>query len=654
MNRTITILAPRGRDAQVIAQVLDGASITCRICKDLHGVVPALDDSAAVIVTEESLIGDGMADLLLWVEQQRPWSDLAFIVLAAKGSMQRPHAHRPTLDGLGNAVLLERPLNADSLVTSAQVAIRARRRQLVLRDLTETLEMRVVERTAALAESETRFRAMFEGFPDILFVVQVGSDGLYRFESFNPAAERRTGYVAIDVRGRTLQDVLSADAALRVAALCDRAMADRAGVTSTDHVTFPACEGTFETTLTPMLDGDQQVVRLLGFSRDVTERNRLEERLRSAQKLETVGQLTGGVAHDFNNLLQVVLSGLTLMERTHEPARRAQILDSVRRAAQRGGELIKRLLTIARRQALHPQAMDLGAWLQAGVSDLLSRTLRGDIVVEVSIAAGLPPVEVDPNELELALLNLAVNARDAMPDGGTLTMTADGAELDGLTEPDELSGPFVRLSIADTGVGMAEAVRARVFEPFFTTKDVGKGTGLGLAQVYGFARQSGGTVRLQSEVGKGTVVSLLLPIARRPFPADAAPPERTVIDGEAGAAILVCEDDDEVAALVVDLLDQLGHTPTRVSTGAAALGALTDGRRVDLLFTDVMMPGGMDGLALAREAVRRRPGLPVLLTTGYTGAPGSEPLGVPVLRKPYGLEELAHALQATFRAKRAE
>ncbi len=649
MNRTVTILAPHGRDAQVIAQVLGDADIACRICPSLRSILPELDQSAAVIVTEESLIGDGMGDLLLWVEQQRPWSDLAFIVLAVKGSMQRPQAYRPTLDGLGNAILLERPLNADSLVTSAQVAIRARRRQLVLRDLTETLETRVTERTAALAESEARFRAMFEGFPDILFVLQVCSDRLYRFESFNPAGERRTGYVAIEVRGRALHEVLSPEAAERLAALSDRAVSDRGGVTSADQFAFPAGEGMFETTLTPMLDRTGQVMRLLGFSRDVTERNRLDERLRSAQKLEAVGQLTGGVAHDFNNLLQVVLSGLALMERAQEPARRAQILDSVRRAAQRGGELIKRLLTIARRQALHPQAMDLGAWLRAGVSDLLQRTLRGDIVVEVSIAPGLPAVEVDPNELELALLNLAVNARDAMPDGGTLRLMADVAELDGLTEPDELSGRFVRLSIGDTGCGMTETVQARVFEPFFTTKEVGKGTGLGLAQVYGFARQSGGTVRLQSEIGRGTVVSLLLPIAKVEPVEVAETAEAAVIGGEAGVRILVCEDDDEVAALVVDMLEQLGHRPTRVSTAASALGALTDGRRIDLLFTDVMMPGGMDGLALAREAARRRPGLPVLLTTGYTGAPTSEKIGLPVLRKPYGLEELALSLQATLK-----
>jgi len=193
-----------------------------------------------------------------------------------------------------------------------------------------------------------------------------------------------------------------------------------------------------------------------------------------------------------------------------------------------------------------------------------------------------------------------------------------------------------------------------VFEPFFTTKEVGKGTGLGLAQVYGFARQSGGGVRLRSAPGEGTTVSLLLPLAESAAPAASAEAPRSDVPPTLGASVLVCEDDDDVAALVVDMLTQLGHAPTRVKSAAAALGALADGRDIDLLFTDVMMPGGMDGLGLAREAGRRRPGLPVLLTTGYTGDPGSEPIGVPVLRKPYRIDDLARALQRALAGRMVE
>jgi CheY-like chemotaxis protein len=249
------------------------------------------------------------------------------------------------------------------------------------------------------------------------------------------------------------------------------------------------------------------------------------------------------------------------------------------------------------------------------------------------------------------VLNLAVNARDAMPAGGTLTIVAECVTQDGLTDPDGLDGRFIRLSLTDTGSGMSDATQARVFEPFFTTKPVGEGTGLGLAQVYGFARQSGGGVRLHSQLGQGTTVSILLPVSERDT-SDCAPapvPELAAPQPASGAAVLVCEDDDDVAALVVDMLSQLGHAPTRVSTAAAALGALADGRAVDLLFSDVLMPGGMDGLTLAREAGRRRPGLPVLLTTGYTGnGAAAVPPDVPVLRKPYKLEDLAQALRTVL------
>ena len=320
----------------------------------------------------------------------------------------------------------------------------------------------------------------------------------------------------------------------------------------------------------------------------------------------------------------------------------------MRRAAQRGGELTKRLLTVARRQALRPEAVDLAAWMTEGAGDLLARTLRGDIRTELRFPPGLPPVEVDPGELELAVLNLAVNARDAMEHGGTLTVSAEAAMLDGSVASEGLSGPYVRLSVSDTGTGMSPETRARVFEPFFTTKEVGKGTGLGLAQVYGFAKQSGGGVRLVSAPGAGTTVSLLLPVALHAvIPAAPEPVHETPTP--TAATILVVEDDDDVAALVVDLLRQLGHQPTRVSTAAAALGALADGRPLDLLFTDVLMPGGMDGLSLAREVGRRRPGLRVLLTTGYTGGPAATPAGLPVLRKPYRLDELAEALRRVLR-----
>ncbi len=643
MIRPFAILAP-GREANAISATLASAGLVSRVCGGLPELLPLLEDSAGVIAVRDLLVGQALPALFEWVKQQRPWSDLAFLVLARQLPLTNQLAEPSVIDALGNAVLLEWPLKPDSLTSAAKMALRAHRRQHALRDLTDTLETRVANRTALLAESEARFRTMFEAIPGLLFTLRLGPDGKFRFENFNPGAERRTGLRAEQIRNKTIDDVLAADVAQRLAEHAAGCLAERTSLTYVDTMEFPAGIGIFETTLAPMAVSQGSDARILGLTRDVTERNRLEERLRAAQKLEAIGQLTGGVAHDFNNLLQVVLSGLTLVERAADPQRQTQVLESVRRAAQRGGELTKRLLTIARKQSLNPAPLDLGRWLRSGAVELLARTLRGDIVLLVDVQDGLPAVEVDANELELAVLNVAVNARDAMPNGGTLTLSAAEIEIDTITDPDELSGHYVRLSIADTGTGMTKDVQAKVFEPFFTTKAVGTGTGLGLAQVYGFARQSGGGVRLRSVPGKGTTISLLLPIAQAALPPEAGDRPQECVAPLPRAEILVCEDDEEVAALVVDMLKQLGHAPTLVSTAAAALGALTDDRPVDLLFSDVMMPGGKDGVALAREAVRRRPGLPVLLTTGYTGGPGTQPLGVPVLRKPYSLDDLARAL----------
>ena len=646
----ILILAPRGRDADVIARVLARVEIAAAPLRDLGDLMAGIADCGAVVVTEEALTGPGLPSLLELVANQPAWSDLPFLVLATKQAGPRPPGHTATLERLGNAVLLERPLNAESLASAARAALRARSRQLAMRDLNATLEARVRERTQALVASEAQSRAVFDGFPECMFVVHVTPGGRFLFEASNPMAERVAGVGSASIRGKPAEAFMPAEQAAGIAEQFQRCIDAGASLSFTEELRFPGLMGTFEVTLTPLRDTAGRIGRLLAVFRDVTARNRLEDRLRQAQKMEAVGQLTGGVAHDFNNLLQVVLSGLTLIDRVQDPERRAKLLESVRRAAQRGGELTKRLLTIARRQALRPEAIDLSIWLGEGAGELLSRTLRGDIRTVLRVAPGLPPVEADPDELELAVLNLAVNARDAMPGGGTLTIVAECVTQDGLTDPDGLDGRFIRLSVSDTGSGMSDATLARVFEPFFTTKGVGEGTGLGLAQVYGFARQSGGSVRLQSRLGQGTTVSILLPVSQQAMPeTSVATPAVEAPQSASGAAVLVCEDDDDVAALVVDMLAQLGHAPTRVSTAAAALGALADGRAVDLLFTDVLMPGGMDGLTLAREAGRRRPGIAVLLTTGYTGAGAAAvPPEVPVLRKPYRLEDLAQALQTVL------
>jgi signal transduction histidine kinase len=289
---------------------------------------------------------------------------------------------------------------------------------------------------------------------------------------------------------------------------------------------------------------------------EMEERARVEETLRQAQKIEAIGQLTGGVAHDFNNLLMVISGGLDMLDRQTDPDRRRRLLEGMVQAAQRGAGLTRQLLAFSRRQKLRPEAVDIPAQI-GGMRELLDRSLRGDVHVEFDFPEGLWPVEVDPGELELVILNLAVNARDAMPNGGTIVVR--GENLAGLNE-NEIAGDYVRLSVVDRGVGMSPEILARVFEPFFTTKDVGKGSGLGLAQVHGFATQSRGMVRIKSIVDEGTSIELYLPRSRN-IPSG----ERHLIDLNRArpkkanqGRILLVEDDDEVAALVSEMLAQLG------------------------------------------------------------------------------------------------
>jgi len=382
---------------------------------------------------------------------------------------------------------------------------------------------------------------------------------------------------------------------------------------------------------------------------EIAERARIEENLRQAQKMEAIGQLTGGVAHDFNNLLMVIQGGLDMLDRQEDHARRDRLLQGMRQAADRGSALTRQLLAFSRRQPLAPEAVDLRARI-GGMRELLDRSLRGDVHVDLEIETAVWPVEVDAGELELVILNLAFNARDAMPKGGEIVISA--SNLDDWREGD-IIGDFVRLEVRDTGTGMSEAVRTRVFEPFFTTKEVGKGSGLGLAQTYGFARQSGGSVRIESEEGEGTSVILMLPRSHKPVK-DAL---RSQLDSRPGKAarrftgcVLLVEDDDEVAALVTEMLRQIGFEVTRAASAAGGLGALANGRKIDVVFSDIMMPGAMNGVDLAREIHQRRPDLPVLLTSGFAEASrrAAEDAGVRVLPKPYRLEDLASAIRETM------
>jgi PAS domain S-box-containing protein len=395
---------------------------------------------------------------------------------------------------------------------------------------------------------------------------------------------------------------------------------------------------------------------IFGTLLDVTERRRLEQQLIQAQKMDAIGKLTGGIAHDFNNMLTVVIGSLDRLRRmpTNDAAAQRRI-EMALEGATRCSDLTRQLLAFARRQPLQPQAVDLNS-LVAGLADMVRRVLGESIEFSIDSGSGLWMAHTDPTQIESALLNLVVNARDAMPDGGRMSVTTrnatvgprEAAASDGLTP-----GDYVMLTVADTGVGIAPEFRDRVFEPFFTTKPAGHGTGLGLSIIYGFVKQSGGHIRLDSEIGHGTRFSIYLPRAEG---AAAEARNRTGEQGgvpraRAGEIVLAVEDDDAVRQIAVDALKELGYSVLEAANGPAALELLARSSRVDLLFTDFAMPGGLNGRDLAIEAQSRRPEIKVLLTSAYTDrlfADSAAQRPMPFITKPYREGDLAQAVRGVL------
>ncbi len=385
---------------------------------------------------------------------------------------------------------------------------------------------------------------------------------------------------------------------------------------------------------------------------EIQEREHAEAALRQAQRMEAIGQLTGGIAHDFNNLLMVVTSNAELLRRYGLDERGSARVASILQATERGERLTRQLLTFSRRQVLHPETLDLRQ-VAREIADMLSRSLRADIAVTTDIAEDLLPVAVDRGELELALLNIGVNARDAMPGGGTLRMTAHNVRLGASGGPGPaLEGDFVALTLIDNGTGMTPEVAAQAFEPFFTTKEVGQGSGLGLSQVYGFAQQSGGMAVISSERGRGTAITLFLPVASGPERA-APMPQAAAKGGMPRIRVLLVEDDAEVAAASLALLRELGCEAEVAGDSDRALAALERGPDVDLLISDIVMPGAMNGIDLARLLRGRRPELPIVLATGYSQyAREVASEGFILLEKPYRLDALARAIEAALSDRR--
>lgn len=505
----------------------------------------------------------------------------------------------------------------------------------------------------ALAESEERFFLALENIPDIIVIY----DPDLRIRYINAATRHITGLPPDHFIGKYDEDLWPPEVPRTyLSALREALHSGTVRSLETEIALLDSEPRYLRITYVPVLDDAGAVREILGVAHDLTEGRTMEAQLRQAQKMEAVGQLAGGTAHDFNNLLQVIMSSLDLIRlRLGGDEQATKFVDAATKAARHGGKLTQQLLSFSRQQMLHPETADPNALVE-GMIKMLRRVLGEDIDIETALEEGIPSVKIDPGGLENAILNLALNARAAMPKGGTLTVGTAGRNLDEDVVNDEgrlPRGPYVEISVTDTGDGMVPEVLAHAFEPFFTTKEVGEGSGLGLSMVYGFAKQSGGLASLESEVGKGTTVRMIFPAAEPTTGAAKKVCGKVQPDAGTGTGtILVVEDDPDVRSAVVAVMKMLGYRTREAGDGRAALEALQSGGGIDLLFSDVVMPKGMDGIEMAREATHRHPGLKVLLTSGHPEATlekaGLTEAGFPLLKKPYSNQDLAEALRAAF------
>jgi PAS domain S-box-containing protein len=496
--------------------------------------------------------------------------------------------------------------------------------------------------TLLLRESEEQLRKLYRETPLPLHVLDAGG----RIEKVSDTWLDLLGYAREEVSDRKLTDFMTENSRRHYDGMVWPSL-QRGEEIREVELQFLAKSGDVLDVLLSAHEelSDGKPVRTLGGLIDITVRKRAEEALRRSQRMEAMGQLTGGVAHDFNNLLMVISGASEKLRRTLSDPRAARPLDMIATAVKRGKTLTSHLLSFARRQTLETTVIDLAETLPS-FAEMLRRSLRGDIEIRTRAQDGPCRVRVDQGELELALLNLGVNARDAMPDGGILSLSIRTEMLAGGSEVDGLHGEFLVIELTDTGIGIAAETLPRVFDPFFTTKGVGQGTGLGLSQVYGFAKQSGGTATIRSRPGHGTTVSIYLPTTETPL--NVAQRPATVDDSvtsEIGAALLV-EDSSEVAAISADYLEQLGYRVDHAANGSDAMRMLQGSQPYVLIFSDILMPGSISGLELARIVREHHLEIPILLATGYSEkAQQAVHEGFAVIRKPYDLHSLSEAIR---------
>ena len=663
MAQCLAILAPSGRDSKVIHDILKSAGVNTCIEGNLPAVLSAINEAraGAAILAEEAISDEGLKAIERWLAAQPPWSDLP-IILLTKGR-GGPETKMKLASKLGNVTILERPLHPVTLVSAARAALRARARQHVAEHHVLDLE----QSQAKLSESEAKYRALFnsmdEGFCIIEFID--GPDGPlsdYVHVEANEAYARHAGIPNVvgqkvrtmvpdeaeewvQIYGEVLRtgqsirferELVATGRQLELAAFrIEPAEKNQVAVLFQDITSRRAAETALQE-LNATLE-NRVAEAVAENQRDQQKLAQAAAQMHEMAKLETLGQLTGGVAHDFNNLLTPIVGALDMLRRQHEGDERSnRLISGALQASQRAATLVQRLLSFARRQHLEARTIDVGDLVE-GMHDLVQRTIGPHIRVQVEIIPGLPPARIDPGQLELAILNLAVNARDAMPGGGNLKLVVDdvdASERDGVKH-----GKYIRLAVQDAGVGMDEATLNRAIEPFFTTKGQGEGTGLGLSMVHGLAAQSGGRFKIRSKVGKGTTAEIWLPAVEGRADGLRKGDEELAIQPRR-ACILLVDDEPLVRLATAEMLREMGHNVIEAESGAAALSKLQSEDEIDLIITDYLMPA-MRGSELADEVHKLLPDMPVLLLTGYAHLAKGEAVGIRRLAKPFREADLA-------------
>lgn len=600
-------------------------------------------------IPHRSLLGFLVVAPLMWAGLQVRSRDAAtaallFVCIAAWGLS--PGADPHSSSSLLLLFMLSVGTTIPPLILAATIATRlSEEAQLIASQ--RQLRRKIEETNVALHSARRHFQTLIEGVVDYaIFVV----DPAGRVASWNSAAQKIMGYSADEIVGKHFGIFYRPDE--RRAGEPNRALelAIRLGKYETEGWRIKKNGALFFVTgsISSMRNDDGNLIGFFNVIRDTTERRDAQEKLvqareqlAMAQKMEAIGKLTGGIAHDFNNLLMIIGGNAQTFKRLLDP-KLPRAIEAIQTAARRGESLTRQLLTFSRRQHLSPTVVDLNTSIK-NMRTMIESSLRGNIVYEERIEPDALPVKVDLAELELAIVNIAVNARDAMPNGGTFALLVRGVPADEL-RGDGAEDSFVAIEFRDTGMGIPPNLLSKIFDPFFTTKEVGKGTGLGLSQVYGFAHQAGGTVRAESKVGQGTIFTIYLPLcAEKPTAGrDVLPIE---LAHSRRPTVLVVDDSAEVAQVTSSLFEHLGYNTVYRDSADAALKVLDGGARFDLVFSDIVMPGAIDGVGLAREIRSRYPDLPVFLTTGYSDAAQAVPPDLPILRKPFDSDTLRGFIQ---------